>query len=396
MAVFFYKAKNYNSEIIQGQISALNLDDAANKLEGRGLTVIELSQISKNNFKKLNYTPVKITKFSVKEKKEFFNALYFQYKSGISICETLKSIQESTSDIKIRNLCVKVTDNIEKGYSLKEAFSGFEDALSPAYTTLLCAGEESGKLDEVLDNITKTLNKEEEILNSLKSSFAYPVFIFFLAIGVFLFFKMFVFKAFESSFEGISQNDISALLIGSIIKIIFFYLFCAGIITIIIKNESLKDKIINIISRLSIFKKLINYYYFQNFFTVLSLSYSAGISLIDSLALADTVLKIEDASKKIKKSLQRISKGCEFTTALALSGIFSDYVMSQISSGEKSGTLDKSFMRAALDYENKLDTNLKIMTKLTEPILIIFVGLMVLYVAFSLYSKYFNSLFSMF
>ena len=126
------------------------------------------------------------------------------------------------------------------------------------------------------------------------------------------------------------------------------------------------------------------------------MAYDSGISAGESVNLANSVINIKEINAKIKKSADMILNGCKAGTALNVAGVFSSYAISQVSSGEEAGELDKTLRIIAKDYENKLDTSLKVIMKLVEPILLIFVGILVLNIVVTAYKEYYSGLMSMF
>ena len=396
MSNFHYKAKKKN-EIISGNINADDASSAATKLERRGLIVLELSEESMDaDYFFLQDAYTKDLLFSIKEKKEFFNSFYFQYKSGLSIHEVFRTISASSASKNVRELSLSVLRIIERGNSLEEALMPFSKALGKEYTLLVCSGEKSGKLNEVLKSIIQNIAREEDIKSNIISAITYPAFISTFAIIIFLFFRTFIFKVFDKMADGLSQEQIIMMLISSVIQIAVILIILTVGIIIAINNKTLKRKIIYFITKLPIISKLAKEYYFQNFFTILSLAYEAGIPIIDAVAMASGVIKTINIKSKIRKSVQMISQGCEVTTAFMVAGIFSKFAISQISAGEKSGELDKMFKTVAYDYEKKLETEIKVITKLMEPIIMIFIGIMVLYILYTGYNKYYSSLANMY
>ncbi len=397
MDFFYYKAKNKNNEILEGEIKALSFSDAAAKLEARKLVVLEINikkpKILQN--KNTNFIAKNII-FTINEKKEFFNSFYYQYKSGLSINEIFQSILNSSSNKNIKGLCNSIINKTASGSSLKEAFEKHLNALGPAYTKLICAGEASGKLEEILSEIIKNISKEEEIKNNIISSLTYPAIIIMLTIGFFCFFQFGIFKIFGLIGKNISTNDIILILLSTVVKIIIIYAIIGTLFFFIIKNDQIKKKVANVINDLKILSKYFKYYYFQSFFTVLSLSYEAGIPASEAIYAANSVIKIQNINEKIKKAADMIKRGCDIKTAFLVADVFSKYAISQISSGEKSGELDKMFKTVAFDYEKKLELSIKILIKFLEPAMLVFAGVIVLYVASSAYKKYYEGLFSMF
>jgi len=397
MSRFFYKVKNSEDKIIQNYIEASTITDAAIKLEKQGYIVLEIKEETFHN----NYNLKTVTKGSkedvlkLSEKKEFFSSFFFLFKSGLSVLEIFDSIYNSSKNQRVKLLCSRILHKLEKGYSLKDSMKDSYNLIGIAYAKLIAAGEESGKLDSVLSDIIKNLSREEEIKSNLISSLTYPCFTFMLAIAVGLFFKFFVIKILSSMGSGICQAAIIMLAVAAVVKIaVIFAIMFAGLFYIY-KNKKLLNKIVGFIFGIRIFANLLKNYYFVNFFSVLALAYESGISPAESLMLANSVINIPEINKKIKKSENMLKQGCEFTTALNVTGLFSNYAMSQVAAGEKAGELDKSLKTAAYDYENKLNTSISSVLKLVEPLMLIFVGIIVLLIAVNAYKAYFGWLSSL-
>ncbi len=391
MSTFFYKAKHKNNKIEQGSITAQNITQAAMELERKGLIVLELKEESPRNntnlFKDENYN----LEFSLSEKKEFFNSFYYLYKSGISINEIFRSILNTSQNKKIKFFCKQILNKTEKGYSLKETLTKNSNKIGIAYATLITAGEESGKLDNILPEIINNIKREEEIKHNIISSLTYPCFIFCLAIFVFCLFKFFILKIF-SAISNSESYVISELLFSCIIKIIFVYavLFCI-IFLCLKKGKDIK----NFFSKFSPFSNIIKNYYFTNFFSIFSLAYEAGVPILESMNIASSAINIGYINKRLKKSIIMLSQGCELTTALNVANIFSSYAISQISSGEQAGELGKMLQLVSKDYEKNLDLSIKIILKAIEPLMILFIGLLVLYIAYTAYKSYYDTIFSL-
>lgn len=395
MRKFIYKVKNSKNEIIDGSIHANSVAEAAIKLERRGNVVLEIHEELQKSYireKTVNYNSAKIV-LSVQEKKEFFNSFYFLYKSGLSILEIFKSMSISSKNPKIITLCSRILRGIEKGQSLKDSMKTSYSALGQAYSMLIVAGEESGQLDDILTNIIKNIKTQEETKSSIISKLTYPVCMFFFALFVAMLFKFFIIQIFLLKASGESVC-MSALIISAIIKIIVVFGVLIGSLIFIYKNKYVLNKIISFFTTFGIFSKLMKKYYFMNFFSVLALSYEAGISPSECLYLANSVINVPYINSRIKKAETMVQNGCEMTTALGCVGLFSSYAMSQVATGEKAGKLDKMLRTVASDYENRLLSSVSVILKVIEPLMIIFVGIIVLFVAISGYKAYFNFLFS--
>ena len=381
MAYFIFKVKNSKGEIIQDSFYAENLSDAASKLEQKGYALLEIKEKNNENLSaevlNMNYSDK--MHLSIHEKKAFFSAFHSLYKSGHSTFEVFNLIYSSTPNAKIKSLCAKILQGVRKGYSLKESMKPCSTALSKAYTMLVVAGEESGKLEETLSGIVENIVIQEKVKNDIISKATYPVIIFCLAILVALLFKTFVLEVFAAKMMG-TNVSIFVIVIKSCIQILLTFGILGGIVFALYKNKSFMSKLVSKLSSIEPFKSLIRNYAYSNYFSVLSLSYSAGLPLSESLYLSSSVVNLPDATRQLCQVAPRVQQGCELTTALGATMLFSDYAMSQISTGEKSGELEKSLSAIAYDYETKLRVSLDVMLKFLEPLMIVFVGIIALIV----------------
>ena len=399
MRRYFYNARKTNSETVQDYILAESITDAAIRLEAKGLIVLDIKEEEAYRPQRnmSYYSNTKVKEFTITEQKEFFNALYHLYHSGLSIVETFRSIKSSTKNNNISNFCAIIITKLEKGKTLRETLRNHASYLGLAYTMLIAAGEESGKLVEVLEGILKNIKKQEEIKSSLIRSLVYPALILFLALGVGMLFFFFVFKMFNMAAEdGVTTAVMLKLLKAAIVKIIIVYAVIISAIIYVCKNKVILETIKSTVSGFLFFGNILKNYYFANFFNVLALSYQAGVPMTEALSLSASVVNLSEYKNKLKKSQKMVESGCKVATAFASANIFSGYAMSQVSAGEESGELDKMFKIVAHDYEEQLDNAIGIILKLIGPITIIGIGIFIGGMVIAFAWKYYNYLMSMF
>lgn len=400
MAEYSYTVKNKKGEIVKGTIHSTSIRNAAMKLEMKGFIVLEIKELADKTYASSSFTEFtqsfsSVKVLSLKEKIEFFNSFYYMYKSGLSIVDIFSSVKNATKNKYIKAFCQQILNKIAKGHSLKEALKHNSSCIGIAYSALIVAGEESGKLDDVLSNTIKNLKREEKIKSNLIKALAYPTFICLMAIGVFMLFKYCILQQFENIASRSGGASFGCLLVGALIRIALFYAFVIGTAVWIYFDRKIQQKIISIVSSLKIFSGPVKSYYFSNFFSVLGLAYQSGIPIQESCTLALSVINSLSIKLRIKQALKMLSNGCDLTTAFNVAGVFSPFALSQISTGEKSGEIDKMSLIIANDYEKKLDGQIDIFLKMLGPISLIFVGFIVLYVAYKGYTGYY-SIFSSF
>ncbi|MBQ8635280.1 type II secretion system F family protein [bacterium] len=392
MANFFYRGKLQDS-ITQGTLNADSVSHAAQILERKGISILEIKEMVD---KHVEYYTTNITQFTIKEKKEFFNSFYFQYKAGLSILEVLNIIASSATSENVKSIAYQISSKIKKGMSLDEAMRSYAKYIGYVYVVLMGAGEKTGKLDSVLEGIIKNVNLVEKIKTNVIKKMTYPVILICLAIAAALFFCFFVFEAFERQFDTTQDANLIPLFLTAAFKIAVIFAIGGVIVVSIIKNKKIMYSLLSFFTKISFLKPIFNNYYFYNFFHVLSLAYSAGLDTSKAVELSCEVINSSSIREKLKKSIDLISNGCELTTAFNIVGVFSQYAISQLSAGEKSGTISDLSETIASDYENNLNIQIDTLLKFVEPGMLVIVGFFVLLVMGKFVSTYYSKLFSLF
>lgn len=325
---------------------------------------------------------------SLTEKKEFYNAFGSLYNAGFSYTDALDSIASASYRKRVKVLCLQLKAYLESNIPFKTTIGKFKEILGEAYAALLCAGDFSGKLDKCINVILKDIQRVENIRNTLISTLTYPTLLVLGAIGVLLLCKFFFFKVFDVMYTtGMAQCAIMNLFISAIIKIIAIYAAIFIFIIWSVVNKEVFAKALDFVTTYTFLAGIVNNYYYYNFFSVLAAAYEAGIPIKDSMNLASTVLKTQKAKRGINRACAIISQGVEVKTAFVGADIFSQFALSQIAAGEKSGKLGEAFQRIADDYERKLQNTIAAISSLIQPVSIVLVGILVGYIAVTFYTK---------
>ncbi len=396
MSSFFYRAKDKNNKIINDFINAKDITDAARLIQTKGLTVLEIKEDENKLETSINIgstRPVtRNTTLSLREKKAFFTSFYDMYSSGLSMIEIFKSIMHSARNTKISGICNQILRKLDKGSSLKDAMLKYSYIFGKAYTMLVIAGEASGQLQQVLADIKRNIEKQEEIRNKIIGAIAYPGVIFFFAIGTGLFYSSFLNPLFALMSLGITRVDVFRLLLITILQIVFVFGSIAGITYYIARNKIIINRLIMLFFNIPPFQNFIINYYFSNYFSILSLSFKAGVPPAESVSLANSVIIIPRIKERLKKAEYMITDGCEITTAFNVANVFSNYAMSQVSSGEKSGNIEQMFASVANDYERKFDLIVNTITQILPIIALLVAAIPVVMIATNGYNSLFGFL----
>lgn len=392
MAVFFYRCKN-DYGIKTGFLEAKNIQEASSELESKGFIVLELKEESSKNLNiQLNY---ELNPLTIKEKKDFYNSFYRQYKAGISYYEIFNNIMTTASSSNIKSLCFNIIKKLQKNCSIDEVFAYYSRYLGKMEAAFIIAGDKSGKLENVLNKISQLVKEQEELRANLISKMTYPALIFGLIIFSCLVFVFFVFPAFSSTIDG-QDVELTALCIKAAVKILASFGLLGYIVLKIKNNKELQKKFIDWFLGLKFLDEVIKNYCFSSYFSSLSLAQEAGVSLREAFEISNRVFNSLKISKNLSKAQEMIEKGCEIATAFEIAGVFSEYAISQINSAEKSGELAKAYEDIAQDYKKEYLAKIDTLTKLVEPIMLGIAAIIILVLGTKMYSKYYEALFSLF
>ena len=244
------------------------------------------------------------------------------------------------------------------------------------------------------------LEKQGEIKGKVISALTYPVFVVVLAIAVVLIMLMFVFPAFKEMFDSTGKQlpaitqfcmdsgeflkdkwPLIPLGIGAFI----------GLGAYLLKWEPSKRKLDEILLKLPLVSDLVKASAFSNFLTVLQIAYDAGIPIIECLYLSRTTLDNSVMQDAIRVSIKKMQTGAHLSDALKAANLFPKMILFMVSTGEQSGRLGELMQQCVAHIDQQLDLIVDTLGKLVEPILLIFIGVLVCFLALALYLPLFQS-----
>lgn len=330
---------------------------------------------------------------TLSEKREFYSALLSLYGAGFSYTDAFSSIETSTrnKNIKILAKCFRV--EVQNGVPFDKIAIKYKEMLGVPYALLLSAGDKSGKLDEILATILSDLKRLTGLRNGLIASLTYPVLMFFAALGVLLFCRFCFFKIFDVMYTaGMSPEAMMSLAVTAILKILLIYAVIFGAVVWFFKNQAAQRAVIDFFSEKTLMSAIFNNYFFGNFFSVLGASYEAGIPVTEAIFVAAPLLKAKRMAVGLSRTRMLLCQGESVTKSFAAAGIFDDFALSKIATGEKAGKLGESFYSIVDNCERRLQESINVISNLVKPVSILIVGLLVGYIAVNFYSHLYGGL----
>lgn len=312
-------------------------------------------------------------------------------KIGILIesgCEVTKliSILKKQSDKKISNLLSNISNHIQNGNSITDAFENTK-VFSKFFISMVKAGEVSGNLDLVMNNLSDYYDKEYKLKGKITNILIYPITLIILSILALLVILVAVIPIFENVFVNNNINpplstkiliNISAFLRSNILYVgVGFMTFTIALYYFVKKSIMLNYEINKLKLKIPFIKYINQLIITTRFSRALCILISSGIQIVDAIDISSKVIDNEFVYERLLLSNDYIKKGNSIGDSLNLSNIFPKLFLSMVAIGEESGKLDVSLMTINRFYENELDTNIQQLMKIIEPIIIVIIGLFV-------------------
>ena len=396
MPIFSYKALKAGKEVVKGEVTASNLKDARDVIRKMGLVPTQISEYVDVKTKKGK----DISSLSLNDKIDFISTLQILLTSGIPAVEALMFMEQEASKKKIRDLSRILKTQIMAGSTFADTLARYPSAFGYIFIGLIKAGEEAGELEKTLGRIKDLLTKQERTKSKVIGTLMYPVFVIILACIITLVMLLFVFPTFKEMFEQqekalpwITQMMINA---GDFLKQYWFTIpiFIVGIIFagyFSYNWRPTREMIDKAILKIPLFNNMVMYSNYSNFMSVLSVSYDAGIPVVDCLQLGVVTLTNTLLNQKISNAITKVSQGLQISQALKATKVMPKMLLFMIATGEQSGRLGDMLERAVNFLDKTLDGIIDTITKMIEPIMLVVIGSIVLVMALALYLPLFQS-----
>lgn len=320
-------------------------------------------------------------------KSQFFHLLAVMVNSGIPMIKALRSLALQTEDSpRLQYTIEDLAQGVEGGKSLSESMDGFEDIFTEQEVGMIQAGEASGQLSKVLDNLAKDTEKAYQIKGKVKSAMMYPMVVFGLLIVVIAAMMIFVVPKLKELFS--SMGERLPLLTRVVLTIsdffVNYYTFMSlGLVLLISllfalkKTDAGKYAFDKFKIRMPLFGKLFMKSYLSRFARSLSNLLDSNVTILKTLEISGNSIGNEVYRRRILLSLEDIKQGIPLAENLTDSDLFPPMMVNMIEVGEKTAQMPEITEKIADFYENEVDTAVAGISKIIEPVILIVIGVTV-------------------
>ena len=390
---------------VEGSIDALSQEEASFKLKEQKIIITKLIRTKKKAADRKKKAGGGFSLFKKKIKPEdvviFSKQFATMVKAGLPILNVLGMLRDQLEHPELKIIVEDIRKSLEGGLTLSKCFEKYPKVFDNIYINLIKAGEASGKLDVFLLKLVDSLEKREKVKKKIKSALMYPAVMFVTAITVMVFMLIKVVPIFAEMYEGMGiplPTPTAVIMTAS-----NFMRGSGGLITFLViaigyglfkyltsTIPAIRYKWHQRVLKMPVFGDMILKSLIARVSLIMGNLSGAGVNLLESIEIAKQVSNNDVVTLALENVKKGVFSGDTLTKLFLKEPTFPPTFSQLISVGEQTGNLDEMFTSVANYYEEEFDTAVDNMSSLIEPIMIVFMGVMIGGLMIAMYSPIFN------
>ncbi len=384
--LFEYKAKNLTGETIEGIVEAINQISAIETLNRRELIIISLKESGNLPFWKRSLNLSFLDRIKSKDMVFLSRQLSVMISAGLPLVKALEILSRQTGKESLRKVMTSVSEDVRGGSRLSSAFAKYPDVFNDFYINMIRAGETAGKLDEVLKYLADEQEKTYDLMSKIKGAMIYPIFVLVAVTLVMILMMIFVIPKLTTILieSGVELPLATRILVATsdFFKNYIIFIILGAIVLFFLGRAFLKSKNgkaiwDRILLKLPVFGSLFQKIYLVRFTQSLSTLIVGGISLTSSLKIVSKVVGNTVYENLIRQSLIDVEEGRSISDAFIDAPGIPKMLPHLMSIGEQTGKMDEILDKIASFYAREVENILAKLVTLLEPMIIIFLALIV-------------------
>src|SRR6267143_2120259 len=370
MALFAYKAIDTRGKTMLGQIEAINLVDLELRLKRMGLDLVRGGP-TRHGGSLLRSGEIK--------RPELINFCFHMEQligAGVPLVESLIDLRDSIENARFREVMSGVIESIQGGLRLSQSLAQYPEIFNPVFTSLVRAGEDTGKLAEVLKSLVENLKWEDELAEHMKKLVLYPAFVGSIVIMVTFFLMIYLVPQVVAFIRNMGQQvplqtriliEVSAFFVGY-----WWALLAAPAIVFV-----------GVKLALPVAGEILRKIILSRFASIFALMYSSGITILDAIRSSEEITGNLVIQEGLKLAGQQIGEGKNVTAAFQEVGLFPPLVVRMLRVGESTGALDKALLNVSYFYNREVRESIGKIQVIIEPALTVVLGVILGWVMLS-------------
>jgi len=397
---FSYTAINSAGKEVKGTINADKEDDVNAALRANGYSPIKIKMIKekKSAEKKLSAVGDKkrgllnisigSIKMPQKELVLFTRQLSILLDAGLPLIRALRTLEKQSRNQNVKKIIRETADYVEGGFTFSESLTKNPKTFDELYVNMVKAGESAGAMEIILSRLAGFMEKNARIISKIKSAMIYPTVVLVVASGVTMFLMIFIIPKFKTIFTELLSGMPLPVVTTFVLSVSQFFMdkyidIVIGIAILIIvykiaaKTKQGKYIIDSGKYKMPVFGDLVSKTSIARFVRTLGTLLSSGVPVLRALLIVRDTAGNALVERSIQKVHDAVKEGESIASPLAATKVFPDMVVSIIEVGEETGKLPEMLEKIADTYEEEVDNAVNAMTSLIEPIMIVFMAVVV-------------------
>ncbi|PIE41059.1 MAG: MSHA biogenesis protein MshG [Gammaproteobacteria bacterium] len=395
MANFIYKGRTKAGDLVTGSLEAASADAVARQLQAQLILPVKITEAINEKSNDIDLSKLlPPPKISLDEMVMFCRQMKALTKAGIPITQAINGLAEHSKSVRLKEALHDVLTRLQMGTSLAAALGNHPKIFSTLFVSLIHVGESTGKLDDAFEKLIHHLELERETKNRVSQAIRYPLMVIVAMVIAMGIVNMFVIPQFATVFTKLGADlplPTKILMATSDFTVNYWWLILilivGGLVGFIryIKTDKgelwwdekkLKFPIIGKIFKTSALSR------FTRSFAMMSAS---GVPILQCLSIVGGTLGNTYIGGAINEIRRGVEHGDTLARTCAASGMFTPLILQMISVGEETGSLDSLLNDVSDFYEEEIDYDLKKMADAIEPVILVFLGILVLTLALGIF-----------
>lgn len=395
MPKYKFYAKTSDSKTISDIEEASSPEELAGRIRARGLFIISIKEIGKK--KKSENSFLSLALFSDKKRQKRFSIKLYDLtllarnlattlSSGVTLLRSLEILAIQTESAKLEKILRECNEHIRTGLSLSEAVTKYPKVFSSLWQGIIEVGEASGNLSEVLERLADYLEMRMDFERKVKSALVYPMILIFAAAGaMFIFFK-FILPKFLVIFNQMNvELPLPTQIIFNLSRIFekyFLFIILAGglpvgLFIFILKNSQTRKIWDEAILKFPILGKLVLLSSLERFTSTIYILLESGLPLVYTLEVSARGIGNYFLEKSIFSVKEKVRTGTSLSEELSKLNVFPLLISEMAKIGEETGNMPQVFKKISAHYQRDLSTMVERLVSAFEPLIILFMGVII-------------------
>lgn len=396
MPQYAYRAMDATGHMVPGNMDAANVPDLELRLHRMELDLVDY-RIAGQGLVLLGKRVVR--------RVDLINFCFHMEQltgAGVPILEGLNDLRESTDHPRFREVITDLIESIEGGLQLSRALEAHPDIFDPTFTSLITAGEHSGKIADVFKNLSDSLKWQDELAAQTKKIIMYPLVVGLVVTAVTFFLMIYLvpqLTAFIRNMGGELPFHTRALIFVSNIFIVYWYLLLAlplvafvGARAWLRRSERARFTADALKLRAWMVGPVLHKIILARFATFFALMYASGITILECIRLSEGIVGNRVIAAGLRRASQLISEGYGVTAAFQHTGIFPPLVIRMLKVGEATGSLDSALRNVSYFYNREVREMIEKVQAMIEPAMTVILGLLLGWIMLSVLGPIYDTI----